>query len=202
MNTSGKWATVLLQNQELIVKEFPCHIFIDLCHWVKESGFNANVTTGFHGKWIWSSDPCYPRQESNYPINWDSTTLVKLDELDLQEGISRIQIFTPAQYREQLKQSIINRNYPAVVTTSDDDMIDLGPLNSSKGIAILELCERYGIDLRDVIVVGDFENDIAMFAITKHSYCIDLADSEVQRKASKWVASLQEAIDLELKNRE
>ena len=108
---------------------------------------------------------------------------------------SAFKFFVPPHQRDAFRETLAQRNYPGIITTSDQDMIDIGPLNSSKGISISELCQRYNIGQDDLIVVGDSENDIPMFKTTPHSYCIDLAEPRVIQSASHSVASVQELID-------
>ena len=74
-------------------------------------------------------------------------------------------------------------------------MIDIGPLNSSKGISIMELCAKFGVDRDQLIVVGDSENDIPMFQTTRHSYCIDMAEPQVIASAAHSAASVQAVIE-------
>ena len=194
----GNGATVLLDTGERIIKQFSSSVFIDLCQFIRENEINAGVATGIGEKWLWSSDDCYPRGVEAYQSIWEFVTVADLTMIDPSCKIERIQIFTPSENRDALKALILEKNYPVIVTTSDHDMIDIGPLDSSKGISIMELCKKYGIDLTDVIVVGDSENDIAMFEIVESSYCINHAESAVLEKASRIVESVKEVIDIEL----
>ncbi|MCI8540896.1 MAG: HAD hydrolase family protein [Erysipelotrichaceae bacterium] len=42
----------------------------------------------------------------------------------------------------------------------------------------------------DVIVVGDSENDVVMFANAKHSYCMTTAESQVLAQAAQSTTSV------------
>ena len=128
---------------------------------------------------------------------WSSAVVADLKKIDPQSKTERIQIFVPAGQREALKDLLLNRKIPAGITTSDVDMIDIGPLNCSKGISIQEICQRFGVHRDQLIVAGDSQNDIPMFEMTEHSYCIDLADPQVLCHASQAVSSLAEVIRLE-----
>ena len=191
-------AMVRLDTGEEILKEFPCSVFIDLCKFVKENNINASVATGIGDEWVWSGYEKYPRGVEVYDSLRDVISIADLDAIDPTLGTVRIQIFTPPENRDILKGMIIDRNYPVTVTTSDHDMVDIGPLESSKGISIMELCQKYGITENNLIVAGDSENDIPMFEITKHSYCINHAEPEVLMRASKVIESVAELIEMEL----
>lgn len=198
-------ASVVLENNEQIIKQFPCKVFIDLCRFVQEKNINASVVTGINDEWVWSSKACYPiRNATEIQPNWDSIKVADLIQLDPTLGIERIQILVLPKERDDLKRQLEELNLQVIITTSDIDMIDIGPLNSSKGISILELCQRYHIKHEDLIVVGDSANDVPMFEITENSYCIVHADDHVFEKAKFQVKTVQEVIEKELKkdNRE
>lgn len=191
-------AMVRLQNGKEIIKQFPCNVFIDVCRFLKENNINASAATGIKNQWIWSWNDRYPRGETMYAHIWDDIVIADLDALDPDYGLERVQIFTPSENRDTLRKQLEDQNYPVWITTSDDHMIDMGPLNCDKGIAIKEMCQYYGLSIDDVIVVGDSENDMAMFNVTKHSYCIDSAEAHVLAAAAHHVASVEELIDIEL----
>lgn len=192
-------AEVMLESGEVISKHFSCQIYIDLCKFVIENEIDASVATGINNAWTWSSKDSYPlKTVPAYQAMADDIELAKLDSIDPLTEIPRIQIFTHPENRDKLKEMIISKNYEINVTTSDSDMIDIGPPNSSKGISILELCDRYGISNEDLIVVGDSENDVAMFEITDKSYCISHAEPAVLEKASRVVKSVKDVVDIEL----
>jgi len=194
----GNGAEVILESGEEILKEMPMSIYIDLCYYVIENGINASVTTVNDG-WYWSSIDCYPiKNASTYRKVWNHIKIADLASIDPNKGINRIMILTPPHQRDALKKQIISRNHNVIVSTSDIDSIDVGPLNCSKGIAIKELCNRYQVNPCDVIVVGDSENDIAMFEVTKNSYSMINAEKKVQQKATNVTQSVAELIGIEI----
>ena len=163
--------------------------------YVLENDLNISVATGYHDCWLWSGNDRYPRGVPAYDSLWDSIVVAKLDEINPEDGVERIQIFVPPHQRDAFKETLSRRNYPGIITTSDCDMIDIGPLNSSKGISIMELCAKFGVDRDQLIVVGDSENDIPMFQTTRHSYCIDMAEPQVIASAAHSAASVQAVIE-------
>lgn len=56
----------------------------------------------------------------------------------------------------------------------------------SKGRAVADLAERLGVPLSDVMVVGDSENDLSMFAVAGTAVAMGNASPEVQARAH-WV---------------
>ncbi len=191
----GNGAAVRLETGETIIKQLPCSVYLDLCRYVLENDLNISVATGYHDCWLWSGNDRYPRGVPAYDSLWDSIVVAKLDEINPEDGVERIQIFVPPHQRDAFKETLSRRNYPGIITTSDCDMIDIGPLNSSKGISIMELCAKFGVDRDQLTVVGDSENDIPMFQTTRHSYCIDMAEPQVIASAAHSAASVQAVIE-------
>lgn len=195
----GNGAAVRLENKKEIIKTIPLSIFIDLCHFVNDNKINASVATGYNDTWIWSSKNCFPIGNNLFKPGVEETIEVAdLNTINPDIGTDRIQIFVPETELPALRSQIESRNYPVSITTSDTYMIDIGPQNSSKGISIMELSERFNIEKEQIIVVGDSENDIPMFNVADRSYCIDHANQSVKDKASKIVKSVEEAIEFEL----
>lgn len=192
-------AAVRYEDGEVCFKTVSIQIFIDLCNLVKDNHINASVATGINNQWVWSSKDCYPIRDANpLPTYLNDIVIPQLDEIDLSYEVERIQVLVPSENRDQLKALIIEQNYPVSITTSDVDLIDIGPMNSSKGIAILEICQHFGIDRDHLVVAGDSENDVAMFEVTNHSYCIDHAETEVKNKAKFVVSTVEEVIQNEI----
>ena len=54
-----------------------------------------------------------------------------------------------------------------------------------------------GVPLREVIVIGDSENDVGMFDVVDTSYCMAQAEPEVRQKARWVVTSVAEALTRE-----
>ena len=194
----GNGSETILSSGEMILKEFPCSVFIDLCKYVKENNLNASVTTIKDG-WYWSSKDCYPIKDATIQRKvWEHIKIADLNEMDSKMGLQRIAVLTPSENREILKEIIMNRNFDVSISTSEINTIDIGPKNSSKGMSIHELCDHYGINRDQVIVVGDSNNDVPMFEITDNSYCINHAEPEVLKKAANIVESVKEVIEIEL----
>ncbi|MBK7539346.1 MAG: HAD-IIB family hydrolase [Myxococcales bacterium] len=54
----------------------------------------------------------------------------------------------------------------------------------SKGTALAELCEHYGVELADSVAVGDWLNDVPMFQVAGRSFAMAVAPPEVKRAAT------------------
>ncbi len=78
---------------------------------------------------------------------------------------------------KNLHKSLINSNYPKRGTI----YYDIANCDSCKGVAVKKLCEILNIDLKDVIAMGDSDNDLSMFDIVGHSVAMGNANENVKR---------------------
>lgn len=71
-------------------------------------------------------------------------------------------------------------------------VLEITPIQASKGMALSGICQREGIDPDSVLVVGDSGNDISMFDRFPHSFCMEGADPWVLERANHVVSSVSE----------
>ena len=62
--------------------------------------------------------------------------------------------------------------------------IEITSKGVSKGNGLLNFCKDHEIDKNDVIVVGNSYNDISMFELFPHSFCMSNAEDEVKKHAN------------------
>ncbi|MFI3283702.1 MAG: HAD-IIB family hydrolase [Erysipelotrichaceae bacterium] len=192
-------AETRIDENKVILKTIPSSIFIDIARYLLQENINASVATGVDGKWSWSSIDRYPVDTRDvFKAMKEYMHVAKLDEIDPNYQVPRIQIYVPKEDKEALMNELNRRLKNVWITSSDDDLIDIGPVNSSKGISILEMAAYFGVPNEDVITIGDSQNDIAMFEICQNSYCIDHADAIVKRHATYIIPSVWEMIEKEL----
>lgn len=157
---------------------------------------NASVAFGTGDKWIFS-------KRDRYPLDRDDKLLKLIDGFIEETGIdddvrtTKVQIFLPPKIKAEVIKKIAYLDLDIDITSSDDDLIEIGPKGISKASGLIELAEHYGISAKDFIVVGDSLNDIAMFKMSRHSYCMADGDAEAKREASKVVKSFKEVVEFE-----
>lgn len=106
-----------------------------------------------------------------------------------------IAVFVEPENMKQMKIKLreLFKNQVEIVS-SDIDLINITPKGCTKGNGILKLMKKYGLDQNQVAVVGDSENDVDMFRITPHSYCMDHSEQAVKERAAHIVSSVAEAL--------
>lgn len=190
-------AEVVYANQETSLKSISINYFFAINQYLADNEINATTFAVADGNWYWNAIGKYPARAGEKLF--DVMDIPEPSDFDENLTVPKVSVLVARESRDQLVEVFkIKFKDLLSITTSDVDKIDLGPLNTSKGISILELAKHYHIDKEDIITAGDSENDIAMFEVSKTSYCIDHADESVKKHATNIVASLYEAIEIEL----
>ena len=95
---------------------------------------------------------------------------------------------------DELAQKLLEKGSPIpgiAFLRSGDGIIELNSTNASKGNALCILCEKLGIQLENVLAIGDNENDISMLQAAGISAAMGNAEDDV-KQAAKFVAGNNE----------
>ena len=65
-------------------------------------------------------------------------------------------------------------------TTSDTFFVEMLPKGTSKGAAILAVCEKLGLTIGQTVAVGDYYNDVEMLKTAGFSACVGGAPNEIK----------------------
>ena len=94
----------------------------------------------------------------------------------------------------------LRENFPAIESSWSLIVNELTPRGCNKGEGLEFYCQKVGIDEKDVYVVGDSGNDIAMFQrFHEHSYCMLHAYPSVKKYAKHTIARVYKLGKLVLK---
>lgn len=91
---------------------------------------------------------------------------------------------------DELAQKLLEKGSPIpgiIFLRTGDGIIELNSTNASKGNALYILCEKLGIQLENVLAIGDNENDISMLQAAGISAAMENAEDDV-KQAAKFVA--------------
>ena len=109
---------------------------------------------------------------------------------------SRVNVMKMGAYvlTDNLAQKLLEKGSPIpgiAFLRSGDGIIELNSTNASKGNALYILCEKLGIQLENVLAIGDNENDISMLQAAGISAAMRNAEDDV-KQAAKFVAGNNE----------
>ena len=110
--------------------------------------------------------------------------------------ISRVNVMKMGAYvlTDNLAQKLLEKGSPIpgiAFLRTGDGIIELNSTNASKGNALCILCEKLGIQLENVLAIGDNENDISMLQAAGISAAMRNAEDDV-KQAAKFVAGNNE----------
>lgn len=99
-------------------------------------------------------------------------------------------------YIEKIKSVAIKNQHKALINPeapkTGSAFCDIANEDSSKGNAIIKLCEFLNIDLNDAVAIGDDFNDVTMFNVVGHSVAMGNANDEVKKYADEITKSNEE----------
>ena len=93
----------------------------------------------------------------------------------------KILTVVPAEKAKEYAEELRAMNLPGVaIVRSHDYFVEAVPTGGGKGNAIVKIAEYYGVDLSEVIAVGDQENDISMVVKAGLGCCVANAIDELK----------------------
>lgn len=170
-------------------------IFLRIVDYLQQHHVDATVATGLHDQWVWNWKDRYPINDpSVYAASFEDAVEMKRNDFESGSDLMRIQIFVKPDQKDVLFEQIKQLNLGATITSSDTNLIDLGPLNCSKAHAIAFLQNKYGIKPEDTYVAGDSDNDMPMFETTANTYCMKNGTQRLKQSAKHIVDSVADIL--------
>lgn len=102
-----------------------------------------------------------------------------IDRIDKIVGVSD----SPARLAEVEEEARALRHGQATVDLSQARYLDVTHLEANKGQAAQALCAMLGVDLRQLAVIGDMMNDVAMFEVAGLAIAMGQAPDTVRARA-------------------
>lgn len=178
--------------------------FFNVAAWLREYHIDGTAKIYTRGQWINSSRGLYPHTEPARMRNAQrqGKTLSQVSLSPEDTGLNMSLILRPELLKDA--QSALKKRLQGRldVVASDYDNLDFIPDGCSKGLAVRCLAAHYGLSRKDVIVIGDSENDVSMFQAAGHSFAMAHAPKEIRQQADETAVSVAEAIELCLQREE
>ena len=107
-----------------------------------------------------------------------------IEDVLTKDEIIKVAIYDVDYNAEENAKYYEEFNKNASVLVSDVQFFDIVPKGSSKGKALEKIMEEKGYSAEDVVVFGDYNNDISMLEKVKYSYAMGNAVKEVKEVAN------------------
>ena len=138
------------------------------------------VYSTYDKTYLKSDDPLVIEEVSRF-----SPAIILTDDvLKIEEKCIKIAVYDKkANTKESVKELLCLKDV-VTIATSSENWIDLNALGVSKGEALKAIKERYRLDAQDLIVFGDYNNDLTMMKEAYYSYAMANATKEVKEAAN------------------
>lgn len=193
----GGNGTVLVSDGQMLMFYLEDDFYSLLKQTVIEDSLSATVI-------LHTEKASYCESRDAYPFGFENPlhtpSMFRFSENPVPEDFSEekavnIAVFVEPERMEEVKQKLRDKfSHLVEIVSSDLDLINITPKGCTKGNGILKLMEKHHLKIEDVGVVGDSDNDVNMFEVTRFSYCMDHSEEIVKNKASKVVKSVAEAL--------
>ncbi|MBM7540343.1 HAD family hydrolase [Amphibacillus cookii] len=117
-------------------------------------------------------------QEENFIFTKDFQTVLDDEEVDIYKALA---FSLEADGLERIKAPFLKSN-DVTVTSSGFDNAEFNHPNAQKGIALTLLAEDRGLELSEVMAIGDNYNDVSMLEIVGRSVAMGNAEAGVKKR--------------------
>ena len=116
---------------------------------------------------LFVSDECYYIPQSNQSVDdffaYYKIKSIKCTLADVPKQNSKGIFTVPLGMMDEFSKYITQKYGSQVhVTRSSVSLCEIIPLNTSKGAALLKLCEILNVDVKNTVAIGDYDNDIEL----------------------------------------
>ncbi len=113
---------------------------------------------------------------------------------DVKEPIAKILFAAKSEEIEAVAKDIINHPHASEYDfiRSDEEYFEILPKGASKGLLINKLSQILGIDIKNIVAIGDNDNDISMLKTAGISYAVSNASQGAKASAKFITVSNEE----------
>lgn len=108
---------------------------------------------------------------------------------DVADEILKIAVYHPLSAEDYIFPSMESLEGQIKVKVSGQNWVDLNHMNANKGFAVKNVMDLYGISADDVMVFGDYNNDLEMLGLSDYSFAMENAHVKVKEVANYVTAS-------------
>lgn len=169
-------------------------------HMHEQNCIHNMIYQDFNGSAYIEDNDRFPFRDREEISHFESfhTTFPDFNRPDIPDKVLHFGVFCPPEAIPELT-SYFSKKYPDLcVFRSDVDFLTFMPKGISKGAGVLKLAQKLQISTDNIAVIGDNENDISMFEVTKYSFAMSHASEDVKAHAKYVVDDVAEAIEIVL----
>lgn len=111
---------------------------------------------------------------------------------EVNDQIIKIAVYHNESAEEYVYPVMIDFEQDVKVKVSGQNWLDINHSNAHKGFGLDSLMREYGLNKNEVLVFGDYHNDLEMLSLVHHSYAMQNAHPKVKQIANYQTSSNDE----------
>lgn len=106
------------------------------------------------------------------------------DFQNVNDEILKIAVYHDKSAEEYIYPELVALEDQIKVKVSGLNWLDLNHVNANKGYALQNIMDRFGLSSHEVMVFGDYNNDIEMLNLVEHSFAMENAHPNAAKVAN------------------
>lgn len=176
------------REREIISTPLNSDYVIEVLKTLKEIPNTHPVLCGKHMAYISGESDAFVQKLKEYYTEFD--ILEELTGIDSE--IIKIAIYHFESSEQHIYPHVKHFEDILKVKISGENWVDISSPNAHKGFALEKVMERYGIQSDEIMVFGDYNNDLEMLALSEFSFAMDNAHPNVKKAAKHGTRSNDE----------
>ena len=107
----------------------------------------------------------------------------------VRDEILKIAVYHPVSAEKHIFPAVQSMENKIKVKVSGQNWVDLNHSNANKGYALQHIMEQQNLTAENIMVFGDYNNDLEMLALTNFSFAMENAHPNVKKVANYATAS-------------
>ena len=172
---------LIVENEEIIhAQELQIHIVKEVLNTLKSHSEIEPVVCCANQAYTPSKNPKFIQILEEY---YSSHRTIK-DIKEIQHNPLKVALYHPISGERNIYPAVKEYDKELQVKISGDYWVDLSHKEANKGVALQKLLDHYNIDRSEIIVFGDYLNDIEMLQMTPNSVAMGNAHPEIKVMAT------------------
>lgn len=178
-------ALVKQKEEELLVTPLHTHLQSQLLSTVEKINGAHAMLCGKYTSYFDGKSSAFLEQLKEYYSNYEIVSSYG----DVSDEILKIAVFHPTSAEEHIFPAVQTLEDKIKVKVSGQNWVDLNHSNANKGYALQHVMKRFGLSSNNVMVFGDYNNDLEMLAVADYSFAMENAHPNVLKVAKYKTAS-------------
>lgn len=177
---SENGAFVKYQNKELLTTPLPKEKVTSILDIVQQtSGMHAALCSK-HNAYVGGESKDFIAMLSQYYSNFEIVDL----SLAVPDEILKVAIYHFKSSEKYIYPALEHMENELKVKVSGPNWVDVSSINAHKGYAIEKLMADFSIQPHELIVFGDYNNDLEMLSLAEYSFAMENAHPNVLKAAN------------------